>query len=128
MFCKAFLAALCLCFPVAAIAASASLPKQFRGDWCGGEDGGYLMRPCASESDTNFRISAHTYGAIKSNWTCTFTSIGFDGPDEEKNVRAVTADSLCVRDYTLKMRSILQLNDDGTLILLSVPIGHRYPQ
>jgi hypothetical protein len=110
---KTILATLALALMVTgASAASPTIPKQFRGDWCGAEDESTTdMHRCKTYSNTNFRIKAHTYGAIKSNWTCTFTSILSDGS-------AAITHSLCVRDETRKMRSIFLLNDDGSLTFL----------
>ena len=118
-----FLAA-ALLLPLPASAASPTIPEQFRGDWCFDDnDNSFLLHRCKSYSDTNFRIAAHKYGVIKSNWDCTFTSINFNTMDGRDKVRAVSTDSLCVRDTTMKMRSIFQLNENGTLIFVFVEIG-----
>jgi hypothetical protein len=108
-------------------AAPPSIPDQFRGDWCDDdEDATTLkMHRCKTYSETNFRIGAHTYGAIKSNWDCTFTSINFYTVERGEKVSAVSSDSLCVRDISMRMRSIFQLNENGTLTFLTVDIGRR---
>jgi hypothetical protein len=112
--------------PVAS-AVSPSIPQQFRGDWCvdNVEFPSPIMDRCKTYSDTNFRITAHNYGGIKSNWTCTFTSIKYNKEYDTTHykVPAVSTESLCVRDMTMKMRSTFQLNEDGTLIFLTVDIG-----
>jgi hypothetical protein len=109
-----------LLLPLSASAASPTIPEQFRGDWCNddAEASVLVMHRCKTYSDTNFRITAHNYGVIRSNWDCTFTSINFNPNDGRDNVRAVSTDSLCVRDMTMKMRSIFQLNENGTLVFL----------
>ncbi len=109
----------------AAYAASPTIPEQFRGDWCGGEES-LTMHRCKTYSDTNFRITPHTYGPVKSNWTCTFTAIYFNRKQARRDkveVDAVAADALCVRDTKMKERLIFQLSDGGTtLTFLSVDI------
>jgi hypothetical protein len=116
-----------LFLPLPASAASSTIPEQFRGDWCDeGTDATPLtMHRCKTYSDTNFRITARSYGAIKSNWDCTFTSINFYTVEPGEKVNAVSTDSLCVRDITMKMRSIFQLNENGTLTFLYVDIGRK---
>jgi hypothetical protein len=109
-------------------AASPAIPEQFRGDWCF-EEGNFLspiLHRCKTYSNTNFRIQAHTYGTIKSNWDCTFTSISkkdrrLVSAALSQEVTAVSTDSLCVRDTTVKMRSIFELQGN-ILIFLSVDI------
>jgi hypothetical protein len=120
-----FAAAVLLALP--ANAASPTIPEQFRGDWCDDDAGASVltMHPCKTYSNTNFRITARSYGAIKSNWDCTFTSINFNPNDGRDIVRAVSTDSLCVRDMTMKMRSVFQLNENGTLTFLFVAIGQK---
>ena len=119
---RMFLAA-ALLLPLPASAASPTIPEQFRGDWCfDNDDNSFLLHRCKSYSDSNFRITTHSYGAIKSNWDCTFTSINF-GKMARSEVRALSTDSVCVRDITMKMRSIFQLNENGTLIFVYVEIG-----
>ena len=74
--------ALVTLMPSVAGAASPAIPEQFRGDWCTDEEEGDFLSPilhrCKTYSNTNFRIQAHTYGAINSNWDCTFTSINYN--------------------------------------------------
>jgi hypothetical protein len=116
-----------LILPVFANAASPTIPEQFRGDWCddSADAPTSIMHRCKTYGDTNFRITARSYGAIKSNWDCSFTSINFNRVDPGETVNAVSTDSLCVRDMTLKMRSIFQLNENGSLVFLTVPIGQK---
>jgi hypothetical protein len=81
-----------------------------------------ILHRCETYSNTNFRIQAHTYGTITSNWTCTFTSINFNTRDRKEKVTGVSTDSLCIRDMRMKMRSIFELQGN-LLIFLSVDIG-----
>jgi hypothetical protein len=113
--------------PLPASAASPTIPEQFRGDWCNddAEASVLTMHRCKTYNNTNFRITAHSYGAIKSNWDCTFISINFSDDAGDKGVSAVSTDSLCVRDMTLKMRSIFQLNENGALVFMTVAIERK---
>jgi hypothetical protein len=113
--------------PLPANAASPTIPEQFRGDWCDDDANASvnIMHRCKTYSNTNFRITANSYGTIKSNWDCKFTSINFNSVDPGEQLNAVSTDSICVRDMTLKMRSVFQINANGTLVFLTVAIGQK---